>query len=148
MKKLANYAKTSSIMDLKIEFDGKVYAFNLDEELRISEDSLNTEVKTHVRSYAFLAMLHKKLSIKLQDEQQHFKRVSDKKFEQLSKTQEKVTFAKAMLSNDKTLVLMQKKLDQMNELKEYLGIAVSAYAIRKDLLQTLAANTRIETKHT
>lgn len=148
-KKLLGYAKTSSIMNIKVEFNKKVYEFNLDEELRISEDNLNTEVKTHVRSYAFIAMLHKKLSIALNEQQQDLKRLINSKLtQQMSKGETKITAAKAATTNDVSVVAKERLIAQMEEVRDYLGVAVSAFSIRKDLLQTLAANTRIETKHT
>jgi hypothetical protein len=149
MKKLMKYASTSAIMNIKVEYNKKVIEFNLDEELRISEDNLNGEVKGHVRSYAFLAMLHKKLSIALNEKRQELRRLSNSKLSELSKKSEiKVTVAKAQVSGDKSVIFLEREIAQMDELTDYIGVAVNAFSIRKDLLQTLAANTRKEISHT
>lgn len=146
MKNLTKYAAKSDIMNFAIEYGGKTYKFNLDEELKISEEGLNTEVKNHARSHAFLLMLHKKLSIKLHEAQKELRRKSDKLFTEFSKTEDKVTVAKAKAAADPKLQIQEQKIAQMEELRDYVGVAVESFRVRKDLLQTLAANTRIETK--
>ena len=41
MGKLFKYAKTSDLMDIKVEYGGKAYKFNLFEETQIDENHIS-----------------------------------------------------------------------------------------------------------
>lgn len=134
-------------MKLAFEWANKEYSFDLDEELRISEGNLNGEVKTHVRGHAFLMMMHKKVSIKVDEmEQERRKLINTLIQKYMAENSNKVTAAKAQGENSPKALRMQANINQLAEIRDYLQICVNSFSIRKDLLQTLAANTRQENK--
>jgi len=147
-KKLVGYAKTSDIMNIEVKYGKQVFKFNLDEELRISEDNLNGEIKTHVRSYAFLSMLHKKLSIQVVEEEKALRILTNQKVNKLmSAGGVNITTAKSQTSTSPQVIAKENTIAKMNELRDYVGVAVNSFSIRKDLLQSLSANTRQEHKN-
>lgn len=147
MKKLVKYASSSEVMDLSFEWNNKTYSFNLDEELRISEENLNTSVKSHVRGYAFILMMHKKVSIRVDEMDQEKRRLINKLTDKyMQEFDNKVTAAKAKAESDNKVVEKQKSINRLAEIRDYLQVCVNSLSVRKDLLQTLAANTRQENK--
>ena len=119
-------------MQVDLVLDGKKYSFNLDEELKISEDNLNGEVKNHPRSHAFLLMLHKRLLIKVQDSRRSLRKLHDNLLSEASKTYDKVTVAKAHIQSDKKLLFKEAEIARMEEIPDYIGVAVESFRIRKD----------------
>lgn len=61
MGKLKNYARTSDIMNINLTIGQEQFQFNLYEELVISEEKVNSEIKEQPSVYAFLTTLHKRL---------------------------------------------------------------------------------------
>lgn len=145
MTKLVGFAETSQIMDIKVQYNKEVFEFNLDSELKIIESNINTHLKGHVRSYAFLSMLHVKLKIKYRDEQKSVARKKSRlmyKYKPLYKT---VTEAEAvMYKENKDLREMEDGVLRIEELRDVIEVCVRSFEQRATLLQSLSANNRKE----
>ena len=143
MSKLIEYSSTSPIMDIKIKLNDKVYAFNLDKELRISENRVGAHLMNQARSYAFVAMLHKKLIIKVRDHQKHIARVRDLAISRHTDSMG-IMAAKAKSANDPKLKKLEDELMHIEEARDTIEVCVRSFEMRKDLIQTLSANIRKE----
>lgn len=146
MGKLSKYASQSKIMDISISYNNEVFKFNLNKELIISEHKLTNEVKTHVRSYAFIAMLHKKLIIKHKELNKKLKHKKDMMIPLVRKKYNYSTVkeAEAYLSKNKKLAKMESELLHLEEVKDIMEVAVKSFEYRQELLRTLSANVRNE----
>lgn len=144
MSKIIEYSKNSDLMKIKIEYGGKVYGFNLDEELQIAETFMAKNMKNQPRQYAFLAMLHKKLIILSRDTNQELSRKKNELMAKIKPNFSTVKEADAHVAADKSVVALQNKLLRIDEMVSTMEVAVRAFEMRKDLLQTLSANIRKE----
>lgn len=144
MSKLIKYAETSSIMEIKIKYNDQIFAFNLDKELRVSETNVAIHIKTQTRGYAFLAMLHKKLMIKVRDEQKALNRYKYGRLAEIKPKFSTLKEAEANMSSDKKLLQLENDLLHLEEARDTIEVAVRAFEMRKDLIQTLSANIRKE----
>lgn len=147
MSKLKKYAQESSIMKLKIKYNGQTFAWDMFEELQIKESALNAHVKGHTVSYAFLSMLHVKLKIKFRDEQKRVKRLKDTymaKYAGTAGLKTNTQIEAFMYSKHKDLQQAEDELLHIEELKDMLEVCVKAFEQRKDMLQSLSANLRRE----
>lgn len=143
--KLVKFAESSNIMNLRIKYRKEIFEFNLDEELRIQENNLDSHLKGHVRSYAFLSMLHVKLKMKHRDIQKEVQRLKQKYLSQYKGEFKTVTQAEAvMYANKPDLKEKEDEVLRTEELRDLTEVCVKAFEQRKDLLQTLAANIRKE----
>lgn len=144
MSKLIKYAESSDIMNIKIKYNNQVFDFNLDTELKVSESNIATHLKNQTRSYAFIAMLHKKLIIKVRDEQKAFNRIKGEELASLAAKSGAKWKAEAEISSLPRLVKMERNLLELEEARDVLEVAVRTFEMRKDLIQTLSANIRKE----
>jgi len=130
-------------MDIKIKLNDKIYSFNLDKELRISENRVSIHLMNQARSYAFVAMLHKKLIIKVRDHQKHIARARDLAVSRHTHTMG-IMAAKAKSANDPALKKLEDELMHIEEARDTIEVCVRSFEMRKDLIQTLSANIRKE----
>jgi len=130
-------------MDIKIKLNDKVYAFNLDKELKISENRVGIHLMNQARSYAFVSMLHKKLIIKARDQQREISRAKDAAISKWAETMQ-ITAAKAKAANDLKVKKLENDLMQIEEARDTIEVCVRSFEMRKDLIQTLSANIRKE----
>jgi hypothetical protein len=145
MGRLIDYAETTDIMKMKVQYNKQTFSWDMFEELKIVETKLNSHVKGQTTSYAFLAMLHVKLKIKHRDQIKHVKRMKDGLMVKYKGKYKTVTEAEAfMYSNHKELKEQEDKALQIEELKDLLEVCVRAFEQRKDMLQSLSANVRKE----
>lgn len=149
MGKLKNYAIKSSIMEIYIELGDEVFKFNLNEELMISEQRIESEIMTQSNSYAFLAMLHKKLIKATKDSEMESSRVYSQQYLNWKQDIDPETQkpynndqAKAYAEVSKKFQDAQKKWVELQEKCNVLETCVRAFEMRKDLIQTLSANIR------
>lgn len=138
-------------MDITINYNGKDYKFNLFNETSIDEDNINTALKTHISSYAFLAMLHKKCIKAKKSLDSDRKRVYAQEYEKIKDLVNESTgrvysndFAKLKVER----TMKYRKIDRACQAAEHnveiLEVCVKVYEDRKDLLQSLSANLRRE----
>lgn len=147
MSKLIDYAAKADFMVIALEVDGKQYKFNLDQELRIQETKLNTELKQQTRQYAFLCMLRNKVKMQVKQKTRILKQKKDALFIKFKATTDKVTEASKRVDTDLGVMKLQKQIDTFTDIQDILDIAVNAFNQRKDLLQTLSSNIRTENKN-
>jgi hypothetical protein len=132
-------------MNVKVKYNKQVFEFNLNEELKINENNLNTNIKGHTRSYAFLCMLHVKLIMKHRDQSKLVKRMKDDLMVTYKPKYKTVTEAEAvMYKKNPKLREMEDEMIHIEELKEVIQVSVRAFEARKDLLQSISANVRRE----
>lgn len=130
-------------MDIKIKLGDKVYAFNLDKELKMSENRVSIHLMNQARSYAFVAMLHKKLIIKARDQQKAISRARDLAISKYL-SDNGVMAAKAKSANDPRVKKLEDDLLHIEEARDTIEVCVRSFEMRKDLIQTLSANIRKE----
>ena len=144
MSKLTEYSSKASFMNVSLEIDGKPYSFNLDIQLKIEEEKMVTHLKEQPRSYAFLCMLRNKVKIEIKKKAKDLERKRAARYNQLAETMEKVTDINNKLKSNRLFKEMQDVIDDLDEIKSVLDIAVDSFNQRKDILQTLSANLRKE----
>jgi len=149
MRKLRKYASSSSLMDIKITYGNETFEFNLFEELVVDENRINREIQEQPSSYAFLAMLHKKL----------FRISKDKKMEMEKAYARAYMKAKSQIDSDTNRLYPKESAKEMatkspnyhlairyyHQAEEDWGVidaCVKSFEQRKDLIQTLSANIR------
>lgn len=143
MGRLIDYSASSPIMRVKIKYNNEVFEFNLDTELRIIESKVTGHLMNQARSYAFVAMLHKKLIIKARDHQKHISRARDLSISRYAESMQ-ITAAKAKSANDPKVRKLEDQLIEIEEARDTIEVCVRAFEMRKDLIQTLSANIRKE----
>jgi len=146
MSKLSKYSAESNIMNVEIEYNGESFKFNLDRELRIKDSNRDNEIRNHARSYAFLCMLNVKLTVVVKELHKELKSTFAKRLTKLRESSNSVKEAELGVYNDKFYVAKQSEVTRAEELKQIIEVSVRAFEERKDLLQTLSANTRRENK--
>ncbi len=149
MGKLKNYALKSTIMEIYIELGDETFKFNLNEELVISEQRIESEIMSQSNSYAFLSMLHKKLIKATKDAEMESSRTYSQQYLNWKQDIDQETGkpynndqAKAYAEVSKKFQEAQKKWVELQEKCGALEACVRAFEMRKDLIQTLSANIR------
>lgn len=146
MGKLSKYAKESDIMNIDIKYGSERFKFNLNDELVIKETNRDNEIKNHPRSYAFLSMLNVKLKTVVKDLHTELKATYSSRLKAIKDSGKygSVKEAEFAVLRDKKYKALQSKISYVEEKKEEIEVAVRSFEQRKDLLQTLSANTRRE----
>ena len=149
MGKIQKYAEASKLLDIRIQYGEEFFKFNLFEELLITEARMDSELKTQASSFAFIAMLHKKLIRVVDDKKMEMDKTYYTKYlegKELTQESSGRPFtddqAKAYASSHKEYI---KAIQAYNDAKEKAGVisvCVDSFEQRKDLLQTLSANLR------
>ena len=149
MKKVRKYAKTSDLMNVKITFKAESFHFNLFEELRIDEDTINKEIQEQPSAYAFLAMLHVKLIRVAKDKKAEMEKAYAKRYTHYKGTIDEDTnrpypkeYAKEMAVKSNSFNEAIQVYHQAEENAGVIGACVKSFEQRKDLIQTLSANLR------
>lgn len=136
-------------MNIRIIYKNEEFHFNLFEELTISEDRINSEIKDQPSAYAFLAMLQKKLWRKEKD----LEKEMEKKFSELFTRYKQETNEATGRVYDKEYAYhiankhpaYQKKIQAWLDAKDdtdTLLTCVEAFFQRANLIQSLSANIR------
>ena len=148
MSRINRYASKSKLMVVEVLWGDELIKFNLYKELRIDENNMDHELKEHASNYAFLSMLHKKLIIKAKWQERETKKIRAIRHIKLRAIKDTVKEAEIALEKDKVYLKAYKKQLEVEDIKETIEVCVKAHEERKDLLQTLAANLRIQHKQT
>lgn len=143
MSKIISYSSVSPLMKVKVRYHGEIFEFNLDQELKIMESRVTAHLMNQARSYAFVAMLHKKLIIKARDQQRAINRARDLAVSRLSSSMQ-IMAAKAKAGSDKKVIKLEDQLIEIEEARDTIEVCVRSFEMRKDLIQTLSANIRRE----
>ena len=149
--KLLKYAESSDIMNITIKYGRERFSFNLNEELRINENIINSQIKDQPTSYAFLTMLQQKLIKLAKDKEFELQKIYARQLESLRGGKDPSTGRPP--SKDSCEVIILASDEYQEKAKELVLIesnantirrAVEAFEQRKDILQTLSANLRKE----
>lgn len=149
MKRIRKYASSSSLMDVKITYGDETFSFNLFEELVVDENKINQEIKEQPSSFAFLAMLHKKLLRTSKDKRAEMDKAYARAYIQYKKRIDPETQRQYPKESAKELAtkspIYQKAIRIYHQAEEDWGVidsCVKGFEQRKDLIQTLSANIR------
>lgn len=138
-------------MRVKVSFGKELFEFNLNEELIVNENKINTEVKEQPNSYAFLSMLAKKLLRVYKDSEKQM----EKKFSELYVKYKKKLNPATQRPYDKDYAYhiansnpdYQELKDKFLKAKsdyDTIETCVKSFEQRAFLIQTLSANIRKE----
>ena len=149
MGKIQKYASRSTLMDITIELGQETFKFNLNEELAVTEASVQREILEQASSYAFVGMLHKKLLKVVADRTLEVQKTWAKSYTWYKGEVNDDTgkpysddYAKQLANLDKDYLAAVEALNNITEKAGVLGICVKAFEARKDLIQTISANIR------
>jgi len=145
-KKLAEYNK-SPINNIRIIYGGEIIEFNLYSEVKINEAILDREIKDQPSYYAFLAMLHKKLTTQFEELKMQRKKEAGKLYlKAKNKTHNGRPYnddmCKAYVESHKLFINITTKCIKAKDDADMVFAAVMAFTQRKDLMQTLSSNNR------
>ena len=149
MATLRIIASKSDLMVIDITFNGKRYKFNMYDELQVKEGRLNSDIKTHASSYAFLTQLLVHLETQVEELEEEKKYALDTayvKYKKQTNGNRPITddLAKALSNKSKLHQKALGKLITARHNKNLILRAVRSYEAKKDLLQSLSANIRNE----
>lgn len=145
--KLVNYARKSPIMNIKIRYKEEIIEFNMDHEMRVDESHVNIHLRSQIRNGAFLNILLVKLQIQYKNDQKKLQRAIDKLMVQYKPKFKTVTEATAQMYNDNPKLKKQEDaLLELEEFRDTIQACVKSYDSRQNLLQSLSANVRNESK--
>ena len=131
-------------MNLNIRYGKESFKFNLAEELKINEDTIQEDLKTSATRYSFLKMLHTKLIIKARDLDQKRKKTRAQRLNKLIDEIGAVKRAEIALEKDKQYRAAYSEWQEMEGQQELIAVCVRSFEQRAELLRTLAANMRQE----
>lgn len=149
MSKLQKYATKSSVMDVYIELGDEIFRFNLTDEIKISEEGIDNEIKNQANSYALLSMLHKKLIKAARDAEMEAKRVRAQQYlnwkQDINPDTNRPYPDEQCSSYAEVSEKYQAALRRWTDVQEKCNVletCVRAFEMRNDLLRTLSANIR------
>jgi len=149
MKRIKEYASSSSLMDVKISYGSETFEFNLFKELVVDENKINQEIKDQPSAYAFLSMLHKKLFRISKDKkaqmEKSYARAYMKYKSQLDPDTNRLyskESAKEMATKNPEFNMAIKIYHQAEENYGIIDSCVKSFEQRASLIQTLSANIR------
>lgn len=146
--RLRKYSQ-SKINKISIVYGDEKIQFNLWDELKISEENLERELKNQPSYYAFILSLHKKLLTEFELAKVEKKRMYGHLF--LLAKEDTVNgrplndeMCKASVESNKRYIKACQKCIKIKNDADILFSAVKGFEQRKDNLQTLSANKRKE----
>jgi hypothetical protein len=153
--RLRKIAKSSDLMEIKLQYGKDKIIFNLYEELKIFESHLAGEIKEQPQLYAYLSVLHTKLTIHKEQMEAERDRIYSKLFNlyKASKASKHYQATQRQPSDDicENYAMTSDTYIKANEnyLKAkhdmmVIGNAVNAFDRRGSLIQTISANKRKE----
>lgn len=146
--KIQKYATKSQLLDVKIKLGDEVFTFNLNEELAITEERIQTELLVQASSYAFVGMLYKKLLAVIEDRKLEATKAKAKCYLWWKGETNDVgkpysdDYCWCQADVDKEYVAALEALNEAKEKANVLEVCVKAFEERKDLIQTVSANNR------
>lgn len=150
-KKLRSLVKNSSLMEVKVKYNDETFRFNLNDELSINIDKINSELTEQPSYYSFLTLLQSKLIVFKEDCEREVDKIYAKKYSRLC---EKINPNTNRIYSDKLAKELaiaseeyQKAFKKMLSAKNDVGIiqaCVKGFDQRFSLIQTLSANLRKE----
>lgn len=151
MSNLKLYLKSSPLNVVKVIYNGETITFNLGRELRITEETLNQEMKTQASKYGFALLVLGKLKTRFEDAKTTRKEVRGKLYKRAKNTMQEITKrpltddqAKAFVESHPKFVRAERACTMAKDEVDVMYAVVRAFEQRKDIIQTLSSNIRNE----
>lgn len=147
MKRLSAYSK-SKVLNIKVRYGSELVHFNLATELRITEEKLNTQLKTQPGYYGFCLLLHKKLLSIFETKKMERKSVYGRLFlnAKENKTMNGRPYsddsAKVYVESHKQFIAATTECIKAKDDADQLYACIRAFEQRKDLMQSISSNIR------
>lgn len=153
MGKLKKYARSSNLMNFEIKYGSKTIEFNLYQELRIDENTINTDIENQPQIYSFIKMLYTFYIQETEKAKRDKESALAKAIERLLTSdrtkyyKERSTYPPGNLAEKlaKQDALYLKAIDKFincQNTRDKLKDAVESFELRGELLRTLSANKR------
>lgn len=146
---IARYRK-SSINTISIRYGNETIIINVSRAAKISEDSLESEIKNQPSYYGFLFILHKRLLTRFEQlklrRQQVYGQLLGKAKERKNSFNRPISDTAAekwVKAHKKYIAASQDCINARDQADQVLG-AVRAFEMRAALMQTLSSNLRKE----
>lgn len=146
---LIRYAEKSDLMNIMIVHGDETFKFNLNEEVIVNENRINSEIKEQPSAYAFLGMLHKKLIRKAKDKERTMKKIYAVMYigfkgeidEQTNRPTANDLAKEKAIASPRYQRSVKEYIRVQHE-SEVLEVCVLSFEQRSSLIQTLSANIR------
>ena len=149
MRKLYKYSQKSDLMNIRIRLGSELFKFNLFEELKVDENTINDEIGSQPTILAFLGTLQTKLDRIKSDREAELEKTYASLFVSFKNSIEDSTHRPPSddLAKQKVLksVKYQKVLKDYRQSRENYNTiknCMEAFSQRGFLVQTLSANIR------
>ena len=146
---LIRYAEKSDLMNIAIIHGDETFRFNLNEEVVVNENRINSEIKEQPSAYAFLGMLHKKLIRKAKDKERVMKKTYAVMYIEFKGEIDEQTGRPTAndLAKEKAIASSRyqksvKEYIRVQHESDILEVCVLSFEQRSSLIQTLSANIR------
>lgn len=153
MSRLIKYAKKSKLSIVKILVGKEMVKFNLHEELRVDEDIINDEVVGNTQIFAYLNMVYNELNkrnklLELRNDKYKsllYSRFLKDKNPTTGRPYSKEYIGLEMNKDIKYIRYVQEIIEAEKQLDDVKS-CIESFKQRKDLIQTVSANRRAESK--
>lgn len=150
MSRLIKNHQGLSFLSINITYGKEKISFNLLNELRVSEESINTELKLQPSKYGFCLLLHKKLLTQYELLCKQRKKLWGKLFYEAKETKGangrlmSDDLAKAYVEKHKRYIEVTEACIKAKDDADTIYACIKSFEQRKDVIQTLSSNLRNE----
>lgn len=136
-------------MHILVKYGDELLKFNLNDELIISEERINSEIKDQPSAYGFLGLLHKKLVRIMKDKEMELKKEYSRLYILYKEKKDATTgrpfsdtFVDARIIINLKYQVKFKEFVQAEEDASSIEVCIKAFEQRANMVQTLSANIR------
>jgi len=147
--KLKEYVKDKEIAEIAITYGKETFAFNLFDELIISEAKLQDALESQPSYYAFLGMLSNNLRRKKEDLELEKDKLFSKKYLQLKESLNPMTsmpysdeYIRSKLMKNLDFVTLREQVTKINYDINRLQTCLTAFQQRSELIKSLIYKNR------
>lgn len=144
-RQLLKYASQAELMNITVRYEGKKYTFNLYDELKVEDNTLNREVREQSISFAFLLVLLKRLQGRASSLEFEIKKAKAKlwlKHKDNSSQRMTKEDLKLKVDSNPRVLLKEKNYLKLRSEIDLLEASIKAFEQRSNQIQTLSANIR------
>jgi hypothetical protein len=150
MTQLEKYLKANPLV-ITIQYGNQTITLDLGEELRVSEDNINSELKRAPSKYGFALLLVGKLRTKFENLKVTRKKIRGKLYRKAKGIKSQVTnrlmsddLAKAWVESHPRYVKISRQCIKAKDDVDQMYAVVRAFEQRSNLIQTISSNIRNE----
>lgn len=150
---LIKHARKSNLNQMVIQVGEEVIKFNLYKELGVDEELINDELSDQPRIYGYLTLIYNRLNAYVKDLEIKVDKAEALALKKYTAKNNPATgrpfskeYAKSKLFLDVKYLKLRKTLTLAEVNKEDIRACIEAFKQRKDLIQTIAANRRAESR--